>query len=76
MNEKESNKIFEDDKLNNKHEGIIFGIIGFVQLNNEEFICFIKNVEKAAKINSSKLLNGSRSRESIYSIKDVSFYPL
>jgi hypothetical protein len=47
-----------------------------VQLNNEEFICIIKNVEEAAKIDSSKLSNDSRSRESIYSVKDVSFYPL
>ena len=82
LDEEETKRVL-DDQSNQKNsttriisEGPIFGIVGFMLLNNQEYLCVIKGVEEAAQI--PKLKPGLNIVENccIYQVTEVKFYAM
>lgn len=52
LDEEETKRVIDDQSANSANriisEGPIFGVVGFMLLNNQEYLCVIKDVIEAA----------------------------
>ena len=83
LNEEETKKTIDNQPKDSAsrivREGPIFGIVGFMYLKSEEFICVVKDVDEAGFVckPNDKIKNQSEGkRYGIYKIKEVKFYPM